>query len=195
MLISTKSLGALNEALKNNMDTYCSGLYLSARWNRVANIKDKRLNFIVLPNRDAAEYCASDLYNFTEGDSVFFLPDSAVNLQKSNFKDTAAVQRTAAISEISLYKKEKAVYIVTYPEAIEEGIPSGLKKAKPLLSFKVGDEASHAEVSQILCESGFERVDFVSAPGQFSLRGGIIDIFSYDNNYYTYNNYNYKYYN
>lgn len=183
MLISTKSLGALNEALKNNMETYCSGLFLSARWNIVSSIKDKRLNFIVLPNRDAAEYCASDLYNFTEGDSVFFLPDSAVNLQKSNFKDTAAVQRTSAISEISLYKKQKAVYIVTYPEAIEEGIPSGLKKAKPLLSFKVGDEASHADVSRILCESGFERVDFVSAPGQFSLRGGIIDIFSYDNNF------------
>lgn len=183
MLISSKSVGALKEAVRNGMESYCSGLFLSARWNVVSQFRDKRLNFIILPNRDSAEYCASDLYGFVSGDNVFFLPDSAVNLHKSNFKDTAAVQRTSAITAIASYKNDRPLYIVTYPEAIEEGIPSSGSAREYLLSVKVGDEITHADIAAKLLENGFERVDFVSNPGQFAQRGGIIDIFSFDYNF------------
>lgn len=182
MLISENSVGALERNIRSGMDSYCSGLFLSARWAVLSSIKDRRLNFIILPNRDAAEYCASDLYNYMEGDNVFFLPDSAVNLHKSNFKDTAAVQRTSAISEIASYKEGGSLYIVTYPEAIEEGVPRRAGKTEAILSFRVGEEIRHSEIAETLVRSGFEKVDFVSGPGQFALRGGIADIFSFDFN-------------
>lgn len=186
MLISEKSVGAIGDAIRSGVDSYCSGLFLSARWKVLSQIAPCRLNLIILPNRDAAEYCASDLYSYTEGDSVFFLPDSAVNLHKSNFKDTAAVQRTSAIAEISRYKGDSPIYVVTYPQAIEEGIPSGASSSgvsRAILSFKVNDEISHSNIEEVLVGNGFERVDFVSAPGQFTLRGGIVDIFSYGYNF------------
>lgn len=183
MLISNKSTEVLARSVKNSMNSYCSGLFLSARWNVLSNMDMDCLHFIILPNRDAAEYCTSDLYNYTDSDNVFFLPDSAVNLHKSNFKDTAAVQRTSAVAKLASYRKGEKIYVVTYPESIEEGIPQSGKINKALLSLKVGDEISHSQITEILVQNGFERVDFVSNPGQFAMRGGIADIFSYDYNF------------
>ena len=60
----------------------------------------KGTNVIVLPNKDAAEYCSSDLYNLVDGDIVFFLPDSGDGVERSNYKSSLAVQRTAAIEKI-----------------------------------------------------------------------------------------------
>lgn len=183
MLISKKSSEQLKRNVLNNVNSYCSGLFLSARWFIVSLFDEKRINFIILPSRDSAEYCANDLYNMVEGDKVFYMPDSAVNLHKSNIKATIGVQRTSAISEISSYKGESPIFIVTYPEAIEEGIPSISKISRPLLDLNVSDEISHSKIAEILSEGGFEKVDFVAQPGQFALRGGIADIFSFGNNH------------
>lgn len=183
MLICRKSSDKLKQLIQSGADAFCSGLFLSARWHVLSSVSDNRLNFIVLPNRDSAEYCATDLYNLVEGDSVLFLPDSAINLHKSNFKATVSVQRTSALSAISAYKKDTPLYIVTYPEAIAEGVPSSSKIKKPLLSLHTGDEISHSSLNEALITAGFEKVDFVSQPGQFALRGGIADVFSFGNNY------------
>lgn len=182
MLISEKSAGELRKNIASGADSYCSGLFLSARWAVLSQTSEDRLNFIILPDRDSAEYCAADLYNFCSGDNVFFLPDSAVNLHKSNFKDTAAVHRTSAIREISSYSKGTK-YIVSYPEAVEEGITAAARKSKALLSFRIGEDFPYRDISEILVSNGFERVDFVSSPGQFAIRGGIADIFSFSYNF------------
>ena len=58
------------------METFCSGLFLSARWFVVSQVVEKGIHLIVLPTREAAEYCSADLYNLVEGDCVFFLLDS-----------------------------------------------------------------------------------------------------------------------
>ena len=73
-----------------------------------------------------------------EGDCVFFLPDSGKRLEKSNYKSTLGVQRTSAIGKILDYKEGRLV-IVTYPSAIEEGIPSALKIKESLFKLTVGD--------------------------------------------------------
>jgi len=165
-----------------NKNVYYSGLSLSARWYTIASIADNKLKFIILPTREEAEYCANDLYGIVEGDRVFFLPDSAVNLHKSNFKASSQVQRTSALEQINNYSGKDSVFIVTYPEAVVEGISEKVKKGNVLISFKKGDEISHIKLAEILTEAGFERVDFVAYPGQFAIRGGIVDIFSYDFN-------------
>ena len=166
------------ERTGTSREVFCSGLFLSARWFVVSQLDHDGIQLIVLPDKDSAEYCAADLYNLMEGDCVFFLPDSGKRLEKSNYKSTLGVQRTSAIGSI-LDHKEGRLVIVTYPSAMEEGIPEASRIRESLLKLTVGDEISHENMVERLFGSGFERVDFVSEPGQFAVRGAIFDIFSY----------------
>lgn len=182
MLISSKSSEELKYRLASSGDVYCSGLFLSARWFVLSDVAERGLHVVVLPDRESAEYCTSDLYGFIEGDRVFFLPDSGKNLERSNYKSTLKVQRTAAISRIMEMMEDDMLVAVTYPAALEEGVLDTDSIRESLLRLKVGEEISHERIKEILFASGFEKVDFVSEPGQFALRGGIVDIFSYSFN-------------
>ena len=181
MLISSKSIKQLADKISGNDEVFCSGLFLSARWFAVSELDYDVMQLIVLPDKDSAEYCAADLYNLIPGDTVFFLPDSGRNIERSNYKSSLGVQRTSAIGKIIEYK-EGSLTIVTYPSALEEGIPDVDTIRKSLLELTVGEEISHDEIIESLFESGFERVDFVAEPGQFAIRGAIVDIFSYSYN-------------
>ena len=181
MLISTESINRIAEILQKEKEIFCSGLFLSARWFTVAGLDHDGLHLIVLPDKDSAEYCAADLYNLVDGDRVFFLPDSGKALERSNYKSSLGVQRTSAIGKIADYKDEQ-LYVVTYPSALEEPVPDMASIRDSLLKLKVGEEISHEEIVNILFGSGFERVDFVAEPGQFAIRGAIVDIFSYSYN-------------
>ena len=181
MLISSKSVTTLAEKVGTDSEIFCSGLFLSARWFVVSQLAYEGLQMIVLPDKESAEYCAADLYNLIEGDRVFFLPDSGKTIEKSNYKSTLGVQRTSAVGSIVDYD-EGPLYVVTYPAALEEGIPDKGRIRDSLLKLSVGEEISHDDIVGSLFESGFERVDFVAEPGQFAVRGAIVDIFSYSYN-------------
>lgn len=183
MLISTKSCTELQKRLdKGRGDIFCRGLFLSARWIVLSGVVRKGVHFIILPNIEAAEYCTSDLYNFVDGDRVFFLPESGRNVERSNYKSSLAVQRTAAISSI-ISGEDDLKLIVSYPEAIAEKVPSVKEISDSIMSIRKGDEISHEKIVAALSAGGFERADFVSAPGQYAIRGSLVDIFSYSNNY------------
>ena len=200
MLISSKSVTALAESMGSKSETFCSGLFLSARWFVVSALDHDGIQMIIMPDRESAEYCAVDLYNLIEGDCVFFLPDSGKRLEKSNYKASLSVQRTSAIGKIVDYLSygpdlsdgpnlsygsdlsDRRLIIVTYPSALEEGIPAPSSIKESLLKLNVGDEVSHESIVESLFSSDFERVDFVSEPGQFAIRGAIVDIFSYSYN-------------
>ena len=181
MLISSDSVKTIADRISSSTETFCSGLFLSARWFVVSQLDYEGLQLIVLPDKDSAEYCAADLYNLVEGDKVFFLPDSGRSIERSNYKSSLGVQRTSAVGKI-LDHKEGQLYIVTYPSALEEGIPAAEKIRQSLLRLRTGDEISHDAIIDSLFGSGFERVDFVGEPGQFAIRGAIVDIFSYSYN-------------
>ena len=178
MLISKKSTELLRRRIDSSRETFCSGLYLSARWFVVSQAAEKDVHLIVLPNREAAEYCSADLYNLVEGDRVFFLPDSGNAVERSNYKSSLGVQRTAAVGKI-MEPGEGPLFIVTYPEALEEKVPDGNKLSGALLTIRTGDSISYDDLKEKLGVQGFERVDFVSAPGQYAIRGAVIDIFSF----------------
>ena len=191
MLISSKSVTALAESMGSKSETFCSGLFLSARWFVVSGLDHDGIQMIIMPDRESAEYCAVDLYNLIEGDCVFFLPDSGKRLEKSNYKASLSVQRTSAIGKILEYLSDGSdlsdgqsgkLIIVTYPSALEEGVPAPSSIKESLLKLNVGDEVSHESIVESLFSSGFERVDFVAEPGQFAIRGAIVDIFSYSYN-------------
>ena len=181
MLISSKTAGILSKAIDSSKEVYCSGLFLSARWFVFSQIAKRGLHLLVLPTKESAEYCSADLYNLIDGDNVFFLPSSGKGIERSNYKSTLGVQRTAAVGKITLNKGEFAV-IVSYPEALEESIPDEKTVSDSILNLKVGDEIDFEKLSETLFEKNFEKVDFVSSPGQFAIRGSLIDIFSYSLN-------------
>ena len=115
------------------------------------------------------------------------MPVSGARLEKSARKATCNVQRTAAISAIVDYGKrssadDKGVIIVTYPEAIEEEFVDKGEVRNSILVLKTGEEISMTGLKEKLLEHGFVKTDYVSVPGEFALRGGIIDVFSFSNN-------------
>jgi transcription-repair coupling factor (superfamily II helicase) len=178
MLISEKTTALLRKSIHERKESFCSGLFLSARWAVLSQAAEEGLHLIVLPSKEAAEYCSADLYNMVEGDCVFFLPESGKSVERSNYKSSLGVQRTAAIGKI-LEKSDGRLFIVTYPEALEEKVPSAKKLSGAMLTIKVGDRFPYEDLRRSLQEKEFEKVDFVSAPGQYSVRGSVIDIFSY----------------
>ena len=179
MLISTKSIEEITRKLSSEHEIFCGGLFLSARWFVLSQMNLDCVQIIVLPDRDSAEYCAADLYNLIDGDVVFFLPESGKKYERSNYKASLEVQRTSAISKILDWSGGSKLIIVTYPDALDEGIPDPSEIRHSLMKLSVGDEISHDKIVCSLAEQGFERVDFVAEPGQYAVRGAIIDIFSY----------------
>ena len=184
MLISRSSCEILRKKAASCKETYCRGLFLSARWFVLSQVAADGMNVIVMPDRESAEYCASDLYSLTEGDIVFFLPHSGRGVERSNYKSSLGVQRTTALGKILEYDSTPGrCFIVTYPEALEEDVPTAGKIGESVLKVSRGDELSFDFIRDTLFSKGFEKVDFVSSPGQFSIRGSIIDVFSYSYNY------------
>ena len=179
MLISSNSSAVLQKKLENAPEVFCSGLFLSARWAVLSQVAQEGLHLVVLPTRESAEYCSADLYNLVEGDCVFFLPESGKSVERSNYKSSLGVQRTAALGKLLGHATEDKLFIVTYPEALEEKVPAPEKLSAALLTVTEGEQIRYDSIRERLISEGFEKVDFVSAPGQFALRGAVIDIFSF----------------
>lgn len=183
MLINKESTSLLKSRIQKQNEVFCRTLFMSARWFVLSQAAYNVLNFIILPNKEAAEYCASDLYGLIEGDNVFFLPSSGKGVERSNYKSSLGVQRTSAVEKIINYSKGERLFIVSYPEALEELLPSNKSIKDAFFTLKEGDTISFENISEKLSIEGFEKVDFVSSPGQFAIRGSIVDIFSFSRNY------------
>lgn len=183
MLISEEQIHQIkSRLLSGEKEIYCSGLFLSARWFVLGSVAEKGCHTVILPNKESAEYCASDLYDILEGDKVFFLPESGKKVERSNYKSSLGVQRTSAIEKIFSFKDSETLVVVTYPEALDELIPSKGVMERAVIHLNKGDEISYEEIINKLSSSDFEKVDFVSAPGQYAIRGSIVDVFSFSNN-------------
>ena len=151
-----------------------SGLHASSRALALSHLA--RPLFIVLDNAEAAQYLYSDLRSL--GTNVFFFPHS----QKRRAVDEAAViQRTETLTALveSQKSKEKSLTIVTYPEAVAEAVPAKEELSGRSMTLKVGQEIQQTALATQLSDLGFERVDFVFQPGQYAVRGSIVDIYSY----------------
>ena len=181
MLISTQAASLLKEKLSKEQSIYCKGLFLSARWFVFSQVATRGTHLILMPDRESAEYTCSDLYSLLSGDTIFILPPSGKNIERSNYKSSLGVQRTAALTRLMDKKVEFSVF-VTYPEAVEEEIPGKKQLQGAVLTIKTGDTINYDTLKEKLAGKGFEKVDFVSAPGQYAIRGSIVDIFSYSDN-------------
>ncbi len=145
------------------------------------------VHLIILPEKEEAAYFFNDLENLLGEQElpfhkkrVLFFPTTyrrPYEIEKTD--NTNVLSRTEVMKRIG--SREGGTLVVTYPEALAEKVVSKAYLAKNTLRIQKGENLSLDFVLELLAEYGFDRVDFVVEPGQYSLRGGIIDVFSYTN--------------
>ena len=137
------------------------------------------VHILVADDRDAAAYTAADLYALLDAERVMFLPTSYKRSIQFGQEDAGgSVQRTAALNAIRNFHGGYLA-VCTYPEALAETVVAEREMSNRTITVSVGEHLSHETLVELLEEAGFVRVDFVYEPGQYSLRGGIVDLFSY----------------
>lgn len=149
-----------------------------------ATIQKAPGNFlIVLSDKEEAAYFYNDLESLIKNDrgtTLLFYPGSYRRPYQIEEIDNAnVIQRTEVLSTIR--KRRKNIVVVTYPEAIIENVVSRKKLSKNTLEIEVNQEYSIDFINELLIEHNFEKVDYVYEPGQFAVRGGIVDIYSFSN--------------
>ena len=139
----------------------------------------------VLNDLEEAGYFYHDLTQMLGESRVLFLPSSYKRAIKYGQKDSAnEVLRTEVLTRLTETGGLKAqLYIVSYPDALAEMVVSRDTLTDRSVSLAVGDTIELAKMEATLVDKGFERVDYVYEPGQFAVRGSIIDVFSYASEY------------
>ena len=143
------------------------------------------LHFHILPDKESAAYFYNDLEEIlndrevgTDTKKVLFFPSSFKKTMEVGQKDNLGLlSRTEILNR--LYSRSKKFIIVTYPEALSEKVVNKKFLEKNTLKLRSGEAVSLEFVLDLLIEYEFERADFVIEPGQFSLRGGLIDVYSF----------------
>ncbi|MCX6252190.1 MAG: transcription-repair coupling factor [Bacteroidetes bacterium] len=147
------------------------------------------LHFFILPDKETAAYFYNDLEQVfdekekeTNHKQVLFFPSSFKSGSSSETKDNQGLlSRTEVLNR--LYSSRKKFIIVTYPEALAEKVVNRSFLEKNILKLATGEMVSHEFILDLLLEYKFERADFVIEPGQFSLRGGLIDVYSFSDDH------------
>ncbi len=138
--------------------------------------------FFILNDADEAAYFYNDLVQILGREKVLFFPSSYKRALKSDQKDSAnEILRTEVLNTIE--NSSENYLIVSYPEAMMEKVIALEHLRKKTLHLHDGESVDTEFIIQVLHEYGFERVDFVYEPGQYSVRGSIIDVFSFSNEF------------
>ncbi len=134
--------------------------------------------FFVGDDKEQAAYLLNDLELLLGQDQVLFFPSSYRRPYQTEETDNANVLLRA---EVLSHIQKEAKVVVSYSEALFEKVLTRQQLEKNTLTLKVGEQLSLDTLNEVLFEYQFNRVDFVSEPGEFSVRGGIVDVFSFSN--------------
>ncbi|HRM11791.1 MAG TPA: transcription-repair coupling factor, partial [Flavobacterium sp.] len=166
----------------NQVKMQLSGLLGSALSFVIRSVfKKTELPFlIVLNNKEEAAYYLNDLEQMIGEQDVLFYPGSFRRPYQIEETDNANVLLRAEVLN-RINSRKKPAIIVTYPEALFEKVVTRKELDKNTLKVAVGDKISIDFINEVLFEYEFKRVDFITEPGEFSVRGGIVDVFSFSN--------------
>ncbi|RSC94960.1 transcription-repair coupling factor [Tenacibaculum singaporense] len=133
---------------------------------------------LIFNDKEEAAYYLNDLEQLLGDKNVLFYPGSYRRPYQIEETDNANVLlRSEVLNRIN--SRKKTAIIVTYPTALFEKVVTKKELEKNTLKVVVGEQVSLDFVNEVLFEYHFKRVDFVTEPGEFSVRGGIIDVFSF----------------
>ncbi|WP_124979406.1 transcription-repair coupling factor [Nonlabens xiamenensis] len=137
--------------------------------------------FLIIANdKEEAAFYLNDLERMIGEDRVLFYPGSYRRPYQIEETDNANVLLRAEVLN-RINSRRKPAVIVSYPDALFEKVVTRKELEKNTLKIAVGDQISIDFANEVLFEYKFKRVDFVTEPGEFSLRGGILDVFSFSN--------------
>jgi len=168
---------------------HIGGLSGSAKAFAIASVfrQSGKTQFIVMPDKESAAYLYNDLENILgEQDiklfkkNVLFFPSSyrhPKNFEKMD--NTSVLLRTEVLNK--LQKGRKKLIVVTYPDALLEKVVAQGFFEKNTLRLRTGEKLSIDFLREVMVEYNFDYVDFVAEPGQYAVRGGIIDVYSFSN--------------
>ncbi len=138
------------------------------------------IHLVIANDKEEAAFRLNDLEGMLGKTNVFFFPDSFKKPRSFDvLNQTQILQRSETISKITMQSGVSVV--VTYPEALFEKVVKPEVVQQNLIQVRKGEKLDVDYMIEILVTYGFERSDFVYEPGQFSVRGGIIDLFSFGN--------------
>ncbi len=162
---------------------------------QLKNLRGAAINFIatavwqlgdtnhvfILNDKEEAAYFHNDIENLTQALDICFFPDSFKKEGSFNDLNSSHVMlRTEALTKFSKKESHKKV-LVTYPEALFEKVVNPNTLSGNMVSIKVSEQLDVDDVIKRFVELGFKKEDFVYEPGQFAMRGGILDIYSFGN--------------
>jgi len=137
-------------------------------------------HLIILNDPEEAAYFHNTLENLTEALDIFYFPSSFKNRKNYQLLNSSHVMlRTEALTKIAAGGNKKV--LVTYPEALFEKVVLPATLSSNIIHIKAGDRLDVEALLLKLADYGFDRTDFVYEPGQFAIRGGILDIYSFGN--------------
>ncbi|MFM7496529.1 MAG: transcription-repair coupling factor [Bacteroidota bacterium] len=159
------------------------GLAASARWWIAAAAHRaglQGLQVVILPDREEALYACSDLESLLGASVVSLFPGSYKRKFGEGEQDPYLVlQRAGVLGQMSLRTNETPHWLVTWPEALMEEVVMNTTLARNTLEINKNESVNLDFLIELMSEMGFERVDFVYEPGQYAIRGGILDVYSY----------------
>ncbi|QNL51156.1 transcription-repair coupling factor [Olivibacter sp. SDN3] len=179
----SKNITSLTKALNNkNNRIHLRGIIGSAdAMVAVSSYKIQERPFIfILPDYEEAAFFLSDLEGLLDQQILFF-PSSYRKPFDFTQADSAHVLQRAETLNALNHVSELPKMVVTYPEALAEKVINRTELSKNTLEISLNNKLDIEFINEFLIEYDFERVDFVFEPGQFAVRGGIVDIFSFSN--------------
>ena len=178
--------------LLDGLRASAQSIILTALHRQLAKKTTTQPMMIVLDDNDAAQYMYADIKTLINERDVYFFPCSHRRRQKTD--ETLTVQRTEVLTALlgeearserqedgskAACRLNTSPIIVTTPEALAESVPNPQVMEKNKLSLSVGEEIPISMLIEMLINLDFKRVDFVYEPGQFAVRGGIVDVYSF----------------
>jgi len=161
-------------------NTYIKGLCGALDTVLIASLlKEKNPFLIICEEKEEAQYILNDLQALLGESAVILFPMSHKKPYEWEEVDNANVLMRAEVLNVLSNYNGQALVIVSYPEAMTEKVINRKSLVKNTLSIRVGDKIDRNFVAETLNEYDFERTDFVYEAGQYSVRGGILDVFSY----------------
>ena len=140
--------------------------------------KENYSHFIIVSNKEDAAYFYHDIAQLLGEQTVFFLPSSYKRSPEFGHPDSnQAILRTEALQNLRTAKPGQ--FFISFPEALMERVPMGQSMDNQTINIKKNEKTDLVFVVEFLKELEFKRVDFVYEPGQYSMRGSILDVFSY----------------
>ena len=172
---------------KSNRFVFLEGLFASAVPLFFASLAKKtdRTFLFILQNADEAGYFYHDLTQILGQEQVLFFPSSYRRSIKYGQRDAAnEILRTEVLARLSNQHPtpnthQSSLFIVTYPEALAELVVSKKNLDERIIKLSAGQEADIVAIEHTLRGFGFQEVDYVYEPGQFAVRGSILDVYSF----------------